>query len=185
MTKTKALQDYSRVQDLLVNASQENKRMTPGRWKVRKWQTHSDSRCTAANNKLHCFTMTKKKKHKEAGGLLNEPNSCNVIKHGKHWLIQFFHFDFSGGQMRNSLLLRGRCLCSCPLTLFTQFNVEIVLLLHLKSLASAFDMIYWAGKPLFLYYPWFFCLSVHCPRHPPPPAAPCYLCCCWALINIS
>lgn len=80
LTKTKALQDCSRVQDLLVNACQENKRMTLGRWKVRKWQTHSDSRCTAANNKLHCFTMTKKKKHKEAGGLLNEPNSCHCNK---------------------------------------------------------------------------------------------------------
>jgi len=45
--------------------------------------------------------------------------------------------------MRNSLLHTGRCLGSlCSLTRFTQFNVEIVLLLHLKSLASAFDMIY-------------------------------------------
>lgn len=78
------------------------------------------------------------------------PAHATVIKHCKQWLgYPIFHFDFSGGQMRNSLQHTGRCLGSpCPLTLFAQLNVAIVLLLHLKSLASAFDMIYWAGKPL-------------------------------------
>ena len=125
MTKTKAVQDCSRVQHLLVNESQENKQMTLGRWKVRKWQTHSDSGCTAANNKLQCLTMTKKKT--KEGRMLPKwsPAHATVIKHGKHWLrYPIFHFDFSGGQMRNSLQHTGRCLSlPCPLTLFTQLDV--------------------------------------------------------------
>lgn len=146
----KAVQDCNRVQHLLVNESQENKQMTLGWWKVRKWQTHSDSRCTAANNKLYCLTMTKKKTKEGRRMPKWSPAHATVIKHGKHGLrYPIFHFDFSGGQMRNSLQHTGRCLgSSCPLTLFTQLNVKIVLLLHLKSLASAFDMIYWTGKPL-------------------------------------
>lgn len=45
--------------------------------------------------------------------------------------------------MRNSLFRTRRCLGpQCPLTLFTRFNVEIVLLLHLESLASALGVIY-------------------------------------------
>lgn len=146
--------------------------------------TNSLSGCTAANNKLYCLTMTKEKKTKEGRRMLKwSPAHATVIKHGKHWLrYPIFHFDFSGGQMRNSLQHAERCPgSSCPLTLFTQFNVEIVLLLHLKSLASAFDMIYWAGKPLSSCIKLVFFLHLH----PLPPAASCYLCCCWGLINIS
>lgn len=164
--------------------SQENKQMTLGWWKVRKWQTQSDSRCSAANNKLHCLTMTKKKKTTEGRRMPKwGPAHATAIKNGKHCLrYPIFHFDFSGGQMRNSLQHAGRCPSSpCPLTLFTQLDVEIVLLLHLKSLASAFDMIYWAGKPLSS------CINLGFSASPSaaPQQPPCYLCCSGGLINIS
>lgn len=65
VTKTKAVQDCGRVQDLLVNVSQENKQMALGWWKVRKWQTKSDSRCTAAHNKLCCLPWQREKQKKQ------------------------------------------------------------------------------------------------------------------------
>lgn len=146
MTKTKAVQDCSRVQDFLVNRSQENKQMILGWWKVR------NDRLTQTANVLQLIINTMTKKNTKEGKWMPKwsPEHATVIKHGKHRLrYPIFHFDFSGGQMRNSLQLTRRCLrSSCPLTLFKQFNVEIVLLLHLKSLVSAFDMIYWAGKAL-------------------------------------
>ena len=95
-------------------------------------------------------TMTKRKNNKgRQGGMPKwNPAHATVIKHGKHWLgYPIVHFDFPGAQMRKSLQRTARCLVSsCPLTLLVQFNVKIVLLLHLKSPASASDMIYWAGK---------------------------------------
>lgn len=150
MTKTRAVQDCSRVQDFLVYMSQDNKQMTLAWWKVRKWQSHSGSRCIAANNNLYCFAITKKNTKEGKWMPKWSLEHVAVIKHGKHWLrYPIFHLDFSGGQMRNSLQHAGRWLGSSrPLTLYKQFNGEIVLLLHLKSLVSAFDMIYWAGKSL-------------------------------------
>lgn len=90
---TKSVKKRSNVQHLLVNGAKRTNKWPWVGGKLKKW--HSLSRCTAANNKLQCLTMTKKKTKEGKRTPKWSPAHATVIKHGKHWLrYQTFSFWF-------------------------------------------------------------------------------------------
>lgn len=158
--RTNAVQDENWVWDLLIKAIQENKWFRAGE--------------KLENDKLS-------KRADELLLIINSKPStwyCN-----KTWQtptkVSNFPFWFLEGTNEELIHSVGKC-HSVHWTLFTQFNVQIVLFLHLKSLGSASDMIYWMREYLSS------CINL---GFGVPPfaalAASCYLCCCWELINIS
>lgn len=74
--------------------------------------------------------------------------------------------------MRNSLQHTGRCLSSsCPLTVFTQFNLYIVLLLHSVLYSNKVEILCYFTQVAFLFYnctctlTTFTVTSLHFPPH--------------------
>lgn len=102
MTKTKTCAGAWRATASALNRDQTTNKRPCVRRKVNKKKTRSGRRCSAANILLSVSRWQMKKEGKRVP--ICSPAHVNVIKHDKHRLrYPISHFDFSGGQMRNSL----------------------------------------------------------------------------------